>query len=37
MIQPMKKERKKIVMEILQEENRIEDYPYLIESLSPDY
>ena len=35
MIQPTKKERKKIVMEILQEKNRIEDYPYLIESLSP--
>jgi monoamine oxidase len=34
-IQPTKAERRKILLELLQEENRVEDYPYLIESLSP--
>ncbi|WP_213818343.1 flavin monoamine oxidase family protein [Garciella nitratireducens] len=34
-VQPTKKQRRKIVLEILQQQNRIEDYPYLIESLSP--
>ncbi|MCR1898841.1 FAD-dependent oxidoreductase [Irregularibacter muris] len=33
--QPTKEERKKILLELLQQENREEDFPYLLEALSP--
>lgn len=33
--QPTKAERREILMNLLEEENRLEDYPYLVESLSP--
>lgn len=33
--QPTKAERREMLFKLLQEENRIEDYPFLIESLSP--